>query len=347
MTDSTPFAELLHANRHRLVPVGSPLPKIVEVKVGKKRFSRENIYHQCVSVTCDVAGKRSCLDLWVKHRPGIHEAFAPLDRAYKRLGEGVFPAPILEWHSDRGNSLLLTERIEGETLRNKLVKAAVLRRTATLRSIFASNGTKMRKFHDASEPCGLLATEELVGQVRGLVERTSFFSQVEKGRVLQRITSHVRALRGLDGLELRKNHHDWILRNVLVDSRGVDYVVDFDSLRAPPSSRWHEVGCLLLNIESQAKWSPLITAPMLSALWDCFWKGYARGGTPECSAEQVGALLYLVRLCHLLGGTFRAPLFEKHTRLVDRRFLRAVKEGVLAGWYTTLDWTVWPGVSGQ
>src|SRR6185437_14799548 len=91
MNDAVAFAELINLNRHRLVPEGSPLPTIVNVALGKRQFSREDMYHQAVSVTCEIAGQISRLDLWVKHRPGIHESFATLDSVYKRIGDGVFP----------------------------------------------------------------------------------------------------------------------------------------------------------------------------------------------------------------------------------------------------------------
>jgi hypothetical protein len=162
----------------------------------------------------------------------------------------------------------------------------------------------------------------------------------EKRTVLRHVAERARTLRRLGRLPLRKLHHDWILRNILVDKNGIDYLVDFDSMRAPASSRWLEVMCLLLNVESQAKWSPLVTADMLSKLWQCFWRGYSRGGISECSPAEAGAALYLMRLCHLLGGTFRVPLFEKHTKFVDGRFIAAVKKSVLAGQYTSLHWTL-------
>jgi hypothetical protein len=121
-----------------------------------------------------------------------------------------------------------------------------------------------------------------------------------------------------------------------VDKRGVDYLVDFDSLRAPASSRWLEVTCLLLNLESQAKWAPLLTRHMLSDLWAAFWQGYAGSSLPECSPEQIPAIFFLARLYHLLGGTFRAPLYEKHKRVIDRRFLSALRKSVVAGQHTML-----------
>jgi hypothetical protein len=340
MDDTALFEELINVNKHRLVPEGSPLPKIVNVAVGKKQFSREDMYHRSVSVTCDISGKISCLKLWVKHRPGIHEAFAPLDSVYNRIGEGIFPKPILEWHSlSGGNSLLLMARVEGKTLRSRLMKAALFRRTDKLMDIFGSNGAKMRKFHDASESFGAISTEQFVAQARGLVERTSFFSASEKPTVLRHVQAYGRMLRGLPALPLRQIHHDWTLRNVLVDERGVDYLVDFDSLRAPASSRWLEVTCLLLNLESQGKWAPVITRHMLSKLWSSFWRGYALDKVPECSASEIPAVFYLARLHHLLGGTFRVPLFEKHRRVIDKRFLLALKKSVLEGQYTLLTWS--------
>jgi hypothetical protein len=337
MNEAALFEELISTNRHRLVPDGAPLPKIVNVVLGKKQFSREDMYHRSVSVTCDISGKISRLELWVKHRPGIHEAFAPLDSVYNRIGGDVFPKPILEWHSfNGGNSLLLMTRVEGETLRDRLMRAALLRRTAKLTDIFESNGGKMRRFHDASEASGSVSTAQFIGQAGSLVERTSFFSAQEKVVMLRHVQDYGRLLDGVADLPLRQIHHDWTLRNVLIDKQGVDYLVDFDSMRAPASSRWLEVTCLLLNMESQAKWSPVITIGMISKLWASFWRGYAAGGIPECAPGQIPAMFFLARLYHLLGGTFRLPLFQKHKRVVDRRFISALKRSMLEGHYTML-----------
>jgi Ser/Thr protein kinase RdoA (MazF antagonist) len=98
-------------------------------------------------------------------------------------------------------------------------------------------------------------------------------------------------------------HNDWILRNILVAADGVDYVVDFDSMRARADLRWLDVAYLLLNIESQIKWFPLLTAGMLAELSREFWRGYAGDtGLPDnLSPEQLVAILYVLRLRYLLG----------------------------------------------
>jgi hypothetical protein len=234
---------------------------------------------------------------------------------------------------------LLTARIEGQTLRDKLIKAALLRKTDRLTDIFATNGAKMRRFHEISEASDSVPTEQFVERAQTLIDRTPFFSATEKPIVLQHVQTYGRALRSVPSLPLRKIHHDWTLRNILVDRSGVDYLVDFDSMRAPASSRWIEVTCLLLNLESQAKWAPLVTHDMLSNLWSAFWRGYVGDQLPEISSDQIPAVIFLGRLYHLLGGTFRAPLFKKYSRVIDRRFISALKKSVLEGRYSMLNWT--------
>jgi hypothetical protein len=255
------------------------------------------------------------------------------------MGEGIFPKPILGWHSLNGaRSLLLMARVEGKTLRDRLMQAALLRRTAGLKDVFASNGAKMRRFHDASEASGSVTVEQFIARAHALVDHTTFFTAAEKLPVHRHVNGYGRVLRDLRTLPLRRIHHDWTLRNVLVDKNGVDHLVDFDSIRGPAASRWIEVTRLLLNLESQAKWSPIVTWDMVSELWGSFWDGYADGGIPECTPDQVPAMIFLARLYHLLGGTFRVPLFEKHRRVIDRRFIAAVKRGVLEGRPALLGW---------
>jgi hypothetical protein len=94
----------------------------------------------------------------------------------------------------------------------------------------------------------------------------------------------------------------------------------------------------LLNIESQIKWAPLTTIPMLSSLWDAFWDGYigSDGVADGLSRKQAAAIIYAVRINYLLGGTFRQPYMEKFNTITGRRFLKIIRASITEGRHTIL-----------
>jgi hypothetical protein len=106
-----------------------------------------------------------------------------------------------------------------------------------------------------------------------------------------------------------------------------------------PNWRWFDIVYLLLNVESQRKWFPLITLPMLCRLWRAFWRGYIGDmGVPDgLSVEQLAAILYIVRIEWLVGGTIRPPYFEIISGPAKRRILRSLTRSVLRGHYSLFD----------
>jgi hypothetical protein len=232
---------------------------------------------------------------------------------------------------------LATAYIRGGILRNKLLAMSLLRQTGRLLPIFASSGAKMRGFHEAFAAAETIRVASIVESAEELVRRTDYFSTAEKAQVLSHIARCAAAL-PMETLPAVRIHNDWLLRNIIVTADGADYVIDCDSMRNRANLRWYDVAYTLLNIESQMKWFPLITAAILSDLWGSFWQGYIRGaGIPNgLTAEQLLAILYVVRVQYLLGGTVRAPYFVTMERGLNRRFLRRLKQSVVAGNPTTL-----------
>lgn len=196
----------------------------------------------------------------------------------------------------------------------------------------------MRGFHEAFAATETLPVASLIDSAAELVRRTDYLSAAEKPQILAHIAGCAAAL-PMEMLPAVRNHNDWLLRNILVTADGTDYVIDCDSMRNRANLRWYDVAHTLLNIESQMKWFPLITAGILSDLWRGFWQGYVRGsGIPDgLTAGQLLAILYVVRVQYLLGGTARPPYFITMQRGLNRRFLRNLKRSVVAGKPTTLD----------
>jgi len=233
---------------------------------------------------------------------------------------------------DRNAAVLATAYVRGATLRNKLLLLAPLRQTARLLPIFHSTGAKMRRFHDAFVSSDSIEVAPLLESTAALLRETPYFSTPEKAAVAAHLDRYGAAL-DLPRLPAIQVHNDWILRNIIVAADGVDYVVDFDSMRAQADLRWLDVAYLLLNIESQIKWFPLVTAGMLAELSRAFWHGYAGdAGLPDnLSPEQLVALLYVLRLRYLLGGAARPAYFTIMDGPLDHRALRSLKQSVVSG----------------
>jgi hypothetical protein len=109
-------------------------------------------------------------------------------------------------------------------------------------------------------------------------------------------------------------------------------------MRSGTDLRWLDMAYFLLNMDSQLKWHPLVTAEMLAELSREFWRGYAGEHLPDSlMPEQVIAILYILRLRCLLGGTTRPPYFQVMGRSLDRRVLRTLKDSVVTGQATLFD----------
>jgi hypothetical protein len=195
----------------------------------------------------------------------------------------------------------------------------------------------MRRFHDAFGSTESIEIAPLIDSTADLIRDTAYFSAAEKESVRSHLErcAQVLTVRTLPTVQV---HNDWILRNILVTADGTDYVVDCDSMRARTDLRWLDVAYFLLNMDSQLKWHPLVTAEMLAELSREFWYGYADEHLPDSlTPEQVIAILYILRLRCLLGGTTRLPYFQVMGGSFDRRVLRSLKDSVVNGRATLFD----------
>jgi hypothetical protein len=195
----------------------------------------------------------------------------------------------------------------------------------------------MRRFHDAFGSTASIEVAPLIESTADLVREATYFSATEKASVRSHLDryGHFLTVRTLPTVQV---HNDWILRNILVTADGTDYVIDCDSMRAHTDLRWLDVAYFLLNMDSQLKWHPLVTAEMLAELSREFWRGYAGEHLPDSlTPEQVLAILYILRLRCLLGGTTRPPYFQVMGGSFDRRVLRTLKDSVMTGQATLFD----------
>lgn len=325
--------ELVLANKARIFPGTAEMVEIVDVALGPARHRREDRSHRSLVIHYRNGGALEAIGLWLKFRPELDRLFPVLAAYHGRLGGRVFPTPYFAGRCPGEDvAFVATAEVGGAVLRNRLIRLGALRQARRLAPVFAANGAKMRKFHDAFPAASAIPVGEIVAQARRLTCTSRHFSPAEKAIVL----SHLARCAGLlpmAALPAVGTHNDWVLKNIIVAPDGTDYVIDCDSMRHPPNWRWFDVVYLLLNMESQRKWFPLVTPAMMRELWSAFWRGYLgeRGLPDGLTPQQLAAILYIVRIEWLVGGTVREPYFEIMQGAINRPFLRTLKRSVLAG----------------
>jgi Phosphotransferase enzyme family len=329
--------DLVLSNKAQIFP-GAESLEILDVALGPQRYRSEDRYHRSVVVHYRNNGLTDAVILWLKFRPGLDQIYPVLVAYHDRLKQQVFPTPYFVGHCpNEGAAFLATAYISGSVLRNRLLWRGALRRTAELEPIFRSNGAKMRRFHDAFPASQEIGVADVVAQATELTQTTPYFTAKEKDVVL----AHLARCRALlpAALPAVLTHNDWLLKNIIVTPDGTDYVIDCDSMRHRPNWRWFDIVYLLLNVESQRKWAPLVTLRMMASLWRAFWLGYLGDvGVPDgLTMKQVAAILYIVRIEWLVGGTVRPPYFEIMSGPRSERLQRALKDGVLRGRYSMFD----------
>ena len=339
LTDFSNVArDLVLRNRARIFPDIRGSIEVLDVVLSRRKFIRDDRYHCRLTVRYRADGSTKSLQMWLKFRPQLHTLLPILDAYHERLNGQVFPRAYFAWCAQDGSSAVLaTAYVQGIIIRNRLLMLAAFRTTSRLLPIFRSSGAKMRRFHDAFASTASIEIAPLIDSTADLVRETMYFSASERASMeshLDRYASTL-AVRTLPAVQV---HNDWILRNIMVTADGTDYVVDCDSMRARADLRWLDVAYFLLNMDSQLKWHPLVTAKMLAELSREFWRGYAGGHLPDgLTSEQVTAILYILRLRCLLGGTTRPPFFQVMVGSLNRRALRSVKDSVVNGRATLFD----------
>jgi hypothetical protein len=330
--------DLVLRNRARIFPDVHGSIELLDVEFGRRKFMRDDRYHCRLTVRYLADGSTKSLQMWLKFRPQLHTLLPILDACHERLNGQVFPRAYFAWCAqDENTAVLATAYVQGLTLRTGLLMLAAVRQTSRLLPIFRSNGTKMRRFHDAFGSAESIEIAPLIDSTADLVRESTYFSASEKAVVRSHLDRYAHLLT-VPTLPTVQVHNDWILRNIMVTADGTDYVVDCDSMRRRPDLRLLDVAYFLLNMDSQLKWHPLVTAEMLAELSREFWRGYAGKHLPDSlPPEQVIAILYILRLRCLLGGTTRPPYFQVMGGAVDRRVLRGLKESVVNGRATLFD----------
>jgi len=311
--------------------------RVTQVAVSRPLHLRRDRSHRILTIKYVRGGSIHTKKLWLKFRQGFGRLFDIHTAAYNRLSAkcNILPQPYFCGECD-GQSLMAMEFVEGTSLRNLLLRCAVYGRSSALRDVFWRVGVAVRQLHDSSKASGSKTVGELAENARRATDRSRYITPDEKATVMAKIAIAETQAHSQSALPLIKIHNDCILRNIVIRGSGSPCIVDLDSMRTQDNSRWYDVGCFLINLESQTKYCFLVNPKIIMNMWKSFWQGYVDVGRPDgLSEEQITALIYLIKLEYLLGGTVRAPLFEVYTGVLATGYLTRLKDAILRGDYVT------------
>ena len=307
-------------------------PVELELTVSEPLLQRGDRHHRVLTVRDVHAPEVRTKRVWLKFRTDFRELYEIHRRAWADTRDApLFPRPY--FHAELPPAeLLAMEFLDGKPLRELLLRRAARRGARSLDDVFADLGARLRMFHDASPTSASKPVRDVAANARDVAQGSRYLDRSERDRVIQHIGAAEARAGGSTALPLIKIHHDCSLRNMIVTADGHPRLVDLDSMRAAPDSRWYDVTTLLINLESQSKYAPIVSARAVAPAWRAFWQGYLASGTPDgLTPEAIRALLYLTKVEYLLGGTFRPPLFEVYTGGIAARYLRRLKRTVVAG----------------
>jgi hypothetical protein len=339
---SSRVEEIVRNNRSAIFKEENNDLRIVQLSVSRRLRRRDDRYHQVVHIRYATTKGMYRKKLWLKVRKGFEELYEIHCDLYKRL-EGfrkMVPEPYFYDEGYRGGegSVIGMEFVEGTSLQNILLRKAVCGGVRSLTSVFSEVGAGMRIFHDTSRSSGVKRVRELADNARRVTSCSPYLTEDQRRELVRHIEAGERVAGSGTELPLIKIHNDWILRNLLIMRNGGVRVVDLDSMRAPDNSRWYDLCYFLINVESQLKYWPVMGRAGLLDLWKSFWCGYSEKGLPEAlSAKMIIAIMYLIKVEYLFGGTIRPPLFEIYGRYLGTVYLRQVKKSVIRGAYSMLN----------
>lgn len=304
----------------------------LELTITGRLHEHGDRHHRVLTVRDASAPAIRSKRVWLKFRTDFRELYDIHRRAWADTRDApLFPKPYFHATLTSGDVIAM-ELLEGQPLRELLLLRAARRSARSLNGVFTDLGARLRTFHDASAPTASKLVGELAANARQLCEHTPYLGESERGQVVEQIGAAASRAGADTALPLVKIHHDCSLRNIVVTEGGSPRLLDLDSMRASVDSRWYDVTTLLINLESQVKYNPIVSAGAVAPAWSAFWAGYVAPGRPDgLSSDAIRALLYLTKVEYLLGGTFRPPLFEVYTGRIAARYVRRLKRTVVAG----------------
>ncbi|MCI0513321.1 aminoglycoside phosphotransferase family protein [candidate division KSB1 bacterium] len=231
-------------------------------------------------------------------------------------------------------TLIAMELVPGQSLRNVVLSKLIFHRTPELADFYFQNGQNMHYFHRLQAAHGEKCIEALFEPIRAKLATANFFNPFEKEKIAANIAQIEKKLNPAIKFPLIHIHHDWTLRNILVQPNGRLKVIDLDLIEWDRAWGWHDLVYFLINHESQIKYWPLVSGKNLKTLWEHFWRGYFQADQNAGSAEnQLLQILYLIKLEYWIDNHQFALLAYYH-RGLGKRYTKLLKKSLLKGQYS-------------
>jgi len=309
--------------------------EITEIFCSKKINKHPLSYGRLVTVHFMKNNHADELTIYLKFRKNYRQVPDKYMAIYDKIPGAEQFLPNFYFHTrlpGTEESVIAMEYIKGASLRKLLYRKMLFNKTSELAGLFFQNGRKMRLFHNVQSEKGARTIQ--VG-FEAVVERfntSQYFTADEKKAINQHLQKIKTTLPMSFELPLINIHHDWSLRNIIVERDNRIKLIDLDAFDRSINWGWEDFVYFLINIESQIKYWPFLTTNHLKFLWEHFYQGYFDAGQPKSITEDLmPALIYLLKL-HFWTDTY--SLDDFYNRGLGKRYVLRLKIALTNGYWT-------------
>jgi len=335
--DTKYLAELVAQNQSGIFAAGEAAAKVTGVTLGPKLYAHPLSHGRLLTIQHEFTGAMYEKVIYLKFRKNYFQrpdkymtVFHQIPADEQFLPKFYFSAP-----TPVPNEIVIgMEYIRGVSLRKLLYSKMARGKVHTLADLFYQNGRKMRMFHDAQTPKGTKTIRELLEALKGRMETTPYFTAKSKQQILQHLNQIENKVDTSLALDLIQVHHDWSLRNIIVEADQKLKLIDLDAFNRSIDWRWNDFVYFLINIESQLKYWPFLRRRQVARLWEHFHAGYFEAGSCEPVKPKIlNKLVYLIKLDF---WTDAYSLDDFYNIGLGKRYVKQLKKSLAAGYYTIL-----------
>lgn len=335
--DTNYLAELVTQNQSGIFSEPENSTVVTGISLGPRLYAHPLSHGRLLTIQYESAGAAQEKVVYLKFRKNYFQrpdkymsVFHQIPAEEQFLPKFYFSAP-----TPVPNEIVIAmEYIQGVSLRKLLYGNMVKGKVATLTDLFYQNGRKMRMFHDAQTAKGTKTVRELLEALKGRLETTPYFADGTKSRIAQHLKEIENKIDTSLALSLIQVHHDWSLRNIIVEADQKLKLIDLDAFNRSIDWRWNDFVYFLINMESQIKYWPFLRRRQIARLWEHFYAGYFETGPCEpVKPKLLNKLIYLIKLDF---WTDAYSLDDYYNLGLGKRYVKQLKKSLAAGRYTIL-----------
>jgi serine/threonine protein kinase len=337
-TENTQYLnDLVEQNQHEILSAAENRASLTGISVGPQLNAHPLSHGRLLTIHYDVSGELREKVVYLKFRKNYFQrpdkymtVFHQIPDAEQFLPKFYFSAKT----PTPNETVIAMEFIRGISLRKLLYSKMFWGKTYTLKALFYQNGRKMRMFHDAQPPQGSKTIRELLDALKNRMETTPYFSVREKDGIRRQLEALEKKIDASLALPLIRNHHDWSLRNIIIEADQRLKLIDLDAFNRSLDWRWNDFVYFLINMESQIKYWPFLRRQQIADLWEHFYQGYFAAGRCEAvNPKLVNKLIYLVKLDFWTDAYSLADFYNIG---LGKRYVKQLKKSLAVGRYTIL-----------